>query len=114
MHEFAIIQSLVDLVREKTPQGMRVDEVVIEVGTLTGLVADSLTFYFEGLTHDTPLEGAKLICRVIRAKIRCQNCGGIYEPEDFARVCANCSALGGEILCGNELQLVHMEGRHDV
>ncbi|HVY60587.1 MAG TPA: hydrogenase maturation nickel metallochaperone HypA [Planctomycetota bacterium] len=111
MHELAIARSLVDLVARRAPANLEVTDVVIELGALTGLVEDSLAFYFDGLTRDTPLEGARLRCRRIAARVRCAACGAEYEPDDFARVCALCGSLGGEVIAGEELNLVSIESR---
>jgi hydrogenase nickel incorporation protein HypA/HybF len=109
VHELAIARSLVDLVGRKTAPGAKVAEVVIELGALTGLVPDCLAFYFEGLTRGTALDGAHLACRLVPARIRCPACGAEYGPDGFARVCAICGALGGEVLAGEELDLVSIE-----
>lgn len=110
MHELAIATALVDLVRHRMPRCVAGHElaVTVEVGALTGIAPASLAFYFEGLTRGTPLEGAALECRFVPARVRCRACGAVYEPEGFARVCTACGALGGEVLAGTELHLLHV------
>jgi len=60
VHELAIIQSLVDLVAERTV-GRQVVAVNVRVGTASGVVADSMAFAFEVVTMETPLADARLV-----------------------------------------------------
>ena len=110
MHELAIAEALIDLVRRRRPANRpSAGTVEIEVGALTGLVPECLAFYWDGLTRGTELEGFELACRAVPARVRCRGCGGTYEPAGFAPVCAACGALGGEVLSGEELNLLRIE-----
>ena len=59
MHEMAITESVITAVSEKVGE-RRVQRVSLAVGRLSGVVADSLSFYFDLCTEGTPLEGSKL------------------------------------------------------
>lgn len=111
MHELAIAAALVDLVRRRTAPGDEVAEVRVDVGALTGIVPECLAFYYDGLTRETPLEGSRLRCRRLPARVRCGACAAVYEPEGFAPVCTACGGLGGEVLQGRELDLARIEMR---
>lgn len=111
MHELGVARSLVEMVRDRLIPGERVREVEVEVGALTGLVPESLEFYFQGLTAETPLAGVRLICRRVPACFRCPDCGLCYLPETFAPVCIECGALGGTLLSGRELNLLRIGER---
>ena len=107
MHELSIARALVDLV-EKRSRGARAEEVEVAVGALTGVVPECLAFSWEGLVAGTPLESARLEVRLVAARALCPSGCGAYEPEGFARVCPLCGALGGEVLSGDELDLVRL------
>ena len=59
MHELAITQSVVDMVVERTA-GRRVAVVRVQVGELSGVVPDAMTFCYELVTAGTRLEGSRL------------------------------------------------------
>ena len=58
MHELAITEGLVEAVTERLP-GQRVTRVRLEIGALSGVVADSVRFCFDLVTEGTDLEGAR-------------------------------------------------------
>jgi hydrogenase nickel incorporation protein HypA/HybF len=60
VHELAIAQSVVDQVAEHTV-GRQVVAVNLRVGTESGVVPDALTFSFDVVVLETPLEGATLL-----------------------------------------------------
>ena len=55
MHELAITQSVVDMVRDRTAD-RRVSTVRVQVGRLSGVVPDAMLFCYELVTAGTPLE----------------------------------------------------------
>lgn len=112
MHELAVVHALIDLAIARAVPDRPVREVEIEVGALTGLVTDSLCFYYDCLSPDTALAGSRLICREVPAAVRCAVCDERYEPERFARVCPACGSLGGSVLSGSELNLLRVESDH--
>ena len=59
MHELAITEGVVDAVTGRLP-GTRITWVRLEIGALSGVVADSVRFCFDLVTEGTDLEGARL------------------------------------------------------
>ncbi len=59
MHELAITDAIVAAVTEKLPEE-KILLVRLEIGALSGVVADSLRFCFDLVTEGTNLEGASL------------------------------------------------------
>jgi hydrogenase nickel incorporation protein HypA/HybF len=59
MHELAITEGIVAAVTEKLPD-KKITQVRLEIGALSGVVADSLRFSFDLVTEGTNLEGASL------------------------------------------------------
>jgi hydrogenase nickel incorporation protein HypA/HybF len=59
MHEFSIVESVVDAIGERVGDA-KVSRVTLEIGTLSGLAAESVRLYFELATEGTVLEGARL------------------------------------------------------
>lgn len=106
MHEFSITQSIVDITLETARQhgDARVVEVQLVIGTLTGIVDDSLRFYFEALTQSTPAEGARVAIEREEAIATCARCGysAAVEPP-FDALCPQCLELTLKVEGGNAL-----------
>ena len=59
MHELAIADGIVNAVIDKLPDE-KITLVRLEIGVLSGVVADSVRFCFDLVTEGTNLEGASL------------------------------------------------------
>jgi hydrogenase nickel incorporation protein HypA/HybF len=59
VHELAITEGVVEAVTDRLP-GARITCVRLEIGVLSGVVADSVRFCFELATEGTSLQGASL------------------------------------------------------
>ena len=77
MHEMAVTQSLLDIVLEEASkvEAEKVSRVTLVIGELSGLVDDSIQFYFDFMTKGTIAEGAKLNFTRIPARMKCRACG---------------------------------------
>jgi hydrogenase nickel incorporation protein HypA/HybF len=62
VHELSIAVALVETACEKAAEigGPRIEAVHVEIGRLSGVVADALLFSFDVAAQGTPIEGAKL------------------------------------------------------
>jgi hydrogenase nickel incorporation protein HypA/HybF len=107
MHELAITQSVVDLVAERTT-GRRVVAVRVRVGTLSGVVPDSLAFCFDLATAGTALAGARLDIEETPGRVACRTCGSEQELPDALLLCA-CGSADVEVLAGADLRVVSVE-----
>ena len=107
VHEMAITQSVVHAVCERmgdTP----VRRVCLEIGTLSGVVADSVQFCFEVITGGTPLEGASLEIIQPSGMARCRDCGAEFALDDLLVLC-ECGSANRELLAGEELRIREVE-----
>lgn len=107
MHELAITESLVEAVREHVGAGT-VTRVVIEVGKLSGVVADSVLFCFDVCAQGTPLEGSKLEIIEIAGRASCRQCKDVFEMPDAIGLCA-CGSADIEVLEGQQLKILEVE-----
>lgn len=107
MHELAITEGIVSGVRERTGEA-RVTRVIVEIGRLSGVVADSVRFFFELCAAGTPLAGATLEIREVPGRIRCRACGSEAEAADWVLAC-RCGSLDVELLHGQELTVKAVE-----
>jgi hydrogenase nickel incorporation protein HypA/HybF len=103
MHELSISEAVLDTALRHAA-GRRVTAVDLTVGALRQVVPESLEFYFEIVTRDTPCEGAVLHQHLVAARARCTGCAHEW-PLDFpAFRCAECGGVA-EVLSGEELEV---------
>ena len=112
MHELAVTQSLLDIVLKEAAQAgaKKVNAVNLVIGELSGMVDDSIQFYFDFMTKGTIAEGAKLNFKRIPAKMKCRACGGEFiptTPDEW--VCPQCEKWQAEVVAGKEFYIDSIE-----
>jgi hydrogenase nickel incorporation protein HypA/HybF len=104
MHELAIAESVVDTVTERLP-GAKVTRVHLEIGPLSGVVADSIRFCFDLATEGTGLAGARLDITEPPARCKCRSCGTEFVPDSPVVLCP-CGSPDVAVLSGEQLKIV--------
>lgn len=107
MHELALTESVVTTVSEHVGDAA-LRELTLEVGTLSGVVADSMRFCFDICTAGTRLEGAALEIIETPGVARCRDCGDEVTLPDALALCP-CGSANLEILDGSQLKIKHVE-----
>lgn len=111
MHEMSIAQSLIDVIREEmaAAEATILRSVRLQIGRLTAIVPESLTFCFEVITKGTDLEGARLIIEAVPIKGFCKECEREFEIEEYTFICPACGSSQIKITAGEELSVVEIE-----
>jgi hydrogenase nickel incorporation protein HypA/HybF len=111
MHELSVAQGIVEIVRQHVPPGQTADvtAVRVRIGSVSGIVADSLEFCFGALIAGTDLSRAKLQIEQVPSVCACRDCGARFEPEALIFLCPSCGGGRVQILSGTDLQVVHVE-----
>jgi hydrogenase nickel incorporation protein HypA/HybF len=104
VHELAIAEGVVDTVTQRLP-GARITQVHLEIGALSGVVADSIRFCFDLATEGTGLEGATLEITQPPARCRCRGCGTEFLPDTPIVLCP-CGSADVAVLSGEELRIL--------
>ncbi len=107
MHEYGITESVVTAVTERLPDAT-ISCVHLEIGSLSGVSADSVRFYFGMAAEGTNLEGARLEIREVPARCRCGACGTEFEPDGPIPVC-QCGSADAAVLSGGDMRIVSVE-----
>ena len=107
MHELGITRNIVAIVGEAA-KGRRVTCVTLEVGKLSGVMADSIAFCFDVVAKGTPLDGARLVIRQIAGRARCRDCGVEVDTPSLTTACG-CGSRNLDRLAGEELLIKTME-----
>jgi hydrogenase nickel incorporation protein HypA/HybF len=111
MHELSIAQSVLDIVHQHVPAGeeKRVRIIRLSIGTMAGVVADSLAFCFSAITQGTPFEGAVLEIAQIPLTAHCNTCEA-NAPIDRTRfICPACGGSDLTVVSGREMQVREIE-----
>jgi hydrogenase nickel insertion protein HypA len=111
MHEYSIIQALLERVEEEVARrgASSVRRLEISIGELAGVETDLLALAFETFREHTVCDGAKLEIQSIPARWSCPECGMPFVRGEILR-CIDCDrparlSEGDEIV----LQRIEME-----
>lgn len=107
MHELAITCSIVELVAE-TANGRKVHRVTVEVGQLSGVMSDSIAFWFPEVARGTEVEKANLEICEIAAFARCEACSAEFPTPSMLTACP-CGSFRFKRLRGEELNIKSIE-----
>ena len=111
MHELAITNSILDIVLKEAEkaEAQRVGRITMVIGEMTGVVADSVQFYFDFLSKGTPAEEATLSFRMVPIKAQCRSCSKLFETRELDWICPDCGGNSLEIIAGKELFVESIE-----
>lgn len=111
LHELSLTQSIVDLAIEhaRRAQGVAIRSVTVQIGTLSGVVAEAVEFAFDVCSKGTMAEGARLDILKVAGRGRCLDCRAEAELDRLTHVCPRCGSLALVVLEGQELKFIEME-----
>ena len=112
MHELSIAYSVVEIATEsaKAAGAVRVKEVQVRLGALSGVVRGALEFSYEIACAGTMLEGSRLVVRELPAVIWCGVCGREVELASVQYFCCPvCDTPSGDLRQGRELDVEAIE-----
>jgi hydrogenase nickel incorporation protein HypA/HybF len=111
MHEYSIIQSLVDSVQQAvrgsdTPSGA-VHRIEVRIGELSGVDCTLLATAYEVFRQGTICERASMTIDRVPARWECTHCGAEI-PRGTALQCPSCGD-GARLATGDEIILQRIE-----
>jgi hydrogenase nickel incorporation protein HypA/HybF len=120
MHEFSVSAEIVKNVLDTTERnnGRRVLSIQLEIGELTLLNVEQVTFWIHELFKGSMAEGAKVKVKTVKARINCGTCGyhggrafnqknNSYHLISYS--CPKCGSLEIKIEKGKECILRRIE-----
>lgn len=111
MHEFSVTKGIVNLLLDEI-ENKKIDKVLVVnlvIGDLSTIIDDSVQLYFDLLTENTKLYGAKLVFKRVRAKFKCRDCELVFEKIKSGFECPNCGKLGYPTGEGKEFYVESIE-----
>lgn len=87
----------------------RVMDLHLVIGDLSSVIDDSLRFYWDLISKNTPAEGAILHFKRIPIGVECLDCGTRYEARKGDMRCVNCNGERIRVVAGREFFLESIE-----
>ena len=111
MHELSFAENIVEIIHKSVPRDELEDVRIIrlKIGTLAGVVADSLDFCFSTISAETPLANARLEIEQIPFSVRCNSCQKTFINDIGLVVCPECGGVDTYVVAGRELQVTEIE-----
>ncbi len=111
MHEYPITLEIIRIAEEAARgQGAeRVEKIALVIGDLSGYVGESVHMYFDEISKGTACEGCELEITRIRPKVKCRNCGHMFERKPFSFECPLCGGTAMPTKIGSEFYIDHIE-----
>lgn len=103
----AITQSILDIVLQHGEENgaRKVTKVVLTIGAMTQVVGECVKFCFDIMSKGTIAEGAELEINDVPTRVKCPQCGDVFEGEDLIFICPRCQIASGDIISGKELDV---------
>jgi hydrogenase nickel incorporation protein HypA/HybF len=111
MHEMSIAMSMIEIVREEMRKcnANTLRSVRLNIGQMSAVVPNALSFCFEVITKGTRMEGARLLMDVIPLRGYCSICEKEFEIKDYVFACPSCGTKKIETISGQDLAIVEIE-----
>jgi hydrogenase nickel incorporation protein HypA/HybF len=115
MHELSIAMSIVDMAQEEAElREVKIAAVHLELGPLSGVVAEALLFSYEMACSDTQLEGSRLVIKEVPIVVYCPVCKvqrTLSSMQWFC--CPECGTPTADVIHGRELIITALEVRDE-
>ena len=107
MHEMSIAINIVDIAVDtaRKSAAKKINEIVVDLGTLAGIIPDSLLFCYDSACKDTMAEGSRLKLNIIPAMAVCDSCHHEFEADSPVPMCPKCENFVLQVSGGRELKI---------
>ncbi len=112
MHELAVTEGILKVVLDAAAQAgaPQIRAIDLVIGELSGMVDDSIQFYFDILSQDTLAAGATLRFHREPATVTCLECGSQFPGRlPLTPCCPQCDSVRLQVTGGRELRVESIE-----
>jgi len=113
MHEYSIVQSLLDIIDDnaKENNAKKVTKVVVKIGILSGIEPYLLESAFDTFKEKTICEEAEFEMIIQPILARCNQCKHLneYPTQQIFFECQKCGSVELEITDGEDMLLMSLE-----
>lgn len=108
MHEMSLTQGIIEICEEHAAH-KKVLSLEVEIGELSGVVAEALEFCFDACSRGTRLEHAKLHISKTPGSGYCHNCKAETAMPTLFDPCSRCGGYQVTITSGKEMRVLSIE-----
>ncbi|WP_020410521.1 hydrogenase maturation nickel metallochaperone HypA [Hahella ganghwensis] len=107
MHELSLAENIRDLIVERAAtEGFRkVEAVWLEVGALSCVEPDAMTFSFAAVMADTPAQDARLEIISVPGEGQCRQCRHRWQVRELYDCCPECGNFGMDVVQGKDVRV---------
>ena len=107
MHELSIAMGIVKVAEDelKKSQASRIEEIELEIGSLSGVEMQSLDFVWPMAIKGTVLETAERHVHIIKGQAHCADCERDFRIHAYFDACPACGSQLKTITHGKELKV---------
>ena len=107
MHEMALAESVLELVEATARRNgaSRVTDVRLEIGTLSSVEPEALTFCFDAVTRNSLADGATLTIERVPGTAWCMPCGRTVAIERVGEACPSCGGYQLAVTAGDDMRV---------
>jgi hydrogenase nickel incorporation protein HypA/HybF len=111
MHEYSIVQSLLDSCEENAiaNNASKVHQVVVKIGVMSGVEPELLRTAFDTFKEKTMCEDAEFIINMQNVLIKCKTCHKESILEKLEYCCPACKSIELDIIDGEDMYLMQLE-----
>lgn len=111
MHEYSIVQNLLDLCEQNASSNnaSKIHKVVVGIGELSSVEPQLLKVAFDTFKFDTAAAEADLEIKRVPLSSKCLDCGKEFTPTISNFLCQKCGSANTQLLSGDELLLLSLE-----
>jgi len=111
MHEYSIVQSLLDSCEETAKQNNseKITKVVVKIGVMSGVEADLLQTAFDTFKEGTMCEGCEFVINIQPVVIKCNECNTTSTLQKNEYSCPSCNSVNLDVIDGEEMFLMSLE-----
>lgn len=111
MHELAITESLLNTACDYAQRNEAKKVLVLNllVGDLSGIIDDSIQFYWDIISAESICSQARLNIERQAARFRCNDCELEFDMAEELAPCPDCQSINIRVIAGDEFLLESIE-----
>jgi len=107
MHEMSLAEGILQIVEDAAAQQgfQRVTEVRLEIGALSGVEVDALSFCLDVVLKDSVADGARIELEKLPGRGYCLGCGETVPVNALYEACPKCGSYQVQATGGMEMRV---------
>ena len=107
MHEVWLCQSIIGIIKQQTieQKAGRIKKIILEIGLLSSVDKNALSFSFKIVSQGTEAEDAELQIIDVPGEAECNVCHKRVPVTDYYDECQSCGAHSLRVIQGEELRV---------